>query len=139
MSRKMHHFIVSVPAEKGLPASLAASGLRDAMRGHGDFFGKRFRVRKLVAPTWKPSDRSSSTGAASPPPSTFVRGLEAAARWVDRRREAFDAEHGARDPETGAVEYGRGSHAEAKLEYSSELAEIADGIRALIVPMVDPT
>lgn len=58
-------------------------------------------------------------------------GIEAAAAWVDKRREAFDAEHGHHDPDTGAFEYGVGSHAQAKAEYSAELAEIADGIRAL--------
>lgn len=58
-------------------------------------------------------------------------GIEAAAVWVDSRREAFDREHGYEDPDTGEWEYGTGQHAEAKREYSWELAEIAEGLRAL--------
>lgn len=52
--------------------------------------------------------------------------LEQAARWVRNRADAYDAEHGTTDPETGAREYpGTGD------EYMMELAEIEDGIRAL--------
>ncbi|OZI59904.1 hypothetical protein CAL28_10465 [Bordetella genomosp. 11] len=58
-------------------------------------------------------------------------GIEAAARWIDTRRDDFDREHGYEDPDTGALEYGTGPHAEAKREYSFELAEIAEGLRAL--------
>lgn len=72
------------------------------------------------------------TGLA--PPSTAQ--IEAAMRekcaaWVDKRREAFDAENGYEDSETGAFEYGIGPHAQAKEEYSTELYEIAEGIRAI--------
>lgn len=58
-------------------------------------------------------------------------GIEVAARWVNARRAAFDSKHGRPDPDTGAFEYGTGPHAEAKREYSAELAEIAEGLRAL--------
>jgi hypothetical protein len=59
------------------------------------------------------------------------QGIELAVKWVEQRREDFMREHGYEDPETGAWEYGTGKHAEAKHEYETELAEIADGIRAL--------
>ena len=59
-------------------------------------------------------------------------GIEAAALWVDKRRQAFDNAHGSIDPETGALEFGRGSRANRQEDYSSELAEIAEGLRALI-------
>lgn len=65
-----------------------------------------------------------------PASSDLSPGLEAAAKWVERVRSEFDAEHGHEDPETGAWEYGTGPHAQAKAEYSAELIEIADGIRA---------
>ena len=70
----------------------------------------------------------------APQPSAAVvrdAALEEAAKWVDKRRGDFDAENGHTDPDTGAFEYGRGAHAAAKGEYSGELAEIADAIRAL--------
>lgn len=57
-------------------------------------------------------------------------GIELAAKWVDERREAYDREHGSIDLETGALEFG--SH--VKAEYSAELFEIAEGIRAVTPP-----
>ncbi|MGY6029868.1 hypothetical protein [Phytobacter sp. AG2a] len=66
--------------------------------------------------------------APSIPTVSFYRdGIEAAAKWVDAQREAYDNEHGTTDPETGTFEFGN----DAQLEYSATLAEIADGIRAL--------
>lgn len=53
-------------------------------------------------------------------------GLEAAARWVDSRREDYDRDHRITDQETGFWEYpGAGA------EYVGELVEIAKGIRSL--------
>lgn len=60
-----------------------------------------------------------------------VATAEDAAAWVEARRDAFVAEHGSTDPGTGALEFGRGPHAEAKAEYVGELEEIAAGLRAL--------
>ncbi len=57
-----------------------------------------------------------------------VDGIELAARWVEKRLEDYDSEHGSTDPETGTREYpGRG----AGEEYVGELMEIIEGIRAL--------
>ncbi|MHB2215796.1 hypothetical protein ACX64P_20365 [Raoultella ornithinolytica] len=59
---------------------------------------------------------------------TFYRdGIEAAAKWIDQQREAYDSEHGWSDPDTGAFEFGN----DAQREYSSTLEELAEGIRAL--------
>lgn len=60
-----------------------------------------------------------------------VATAEDAAAWVEARRDAFVAEHGSTDPDTGALEFGCGAHAEAKAEYVCELEEIAAGLRAL--------
>lgn len=60
-----------------------------------------------------------------------VATAEDAAAWVEARRDAFVQEHGATDTDTGAVEFGRGAHADAKAEYVGELEEIAEGLRAL--------
>ena len=56
---------------------------------------------------------------------------ERCAAWVDKRREEFMHTFGHQDPETGAWEYGTGPHATAKQEYECELAEIAEGLRAM--------
>lgn len=59
---------------------------------------------------------------------TFYRdGIEAAAKWIDQQRKAYDSEHGWSDPDTGAFEFGN----DAQREYSSTLEELAEGIRAL--------
>ena len=59
-------------------------------------------------------------------PDARQRALEEAAQWVQKRADAYDAEHGKTDPETGTREWpGDGE------EYMFELQEIADGIRAI--------
>jgi hypothetical protein len=45
--------------------------------------------------------------AQTAPVVTFYRdGIEAAAKWIDKQREAYDSEHGWSDPDTGAFEFG---------------------------------
>lgn len=56
-------------------------------------------------------------------------GIEVAAKWVDKQREAYDNEHGRHDPDTHAFEFG----SDAQRDYSDTLAEIAEGIRSLTV------
>ena len=59
---------------------------------------------------------------------TFYRdGIEAAGKWIDQQREAYDSEHVWSDPGTGSFEFG----SDAQREYSSTLEELAEGIRAL--------
>lgn len=78
----------------------------------------------------------AAPGVAPPPaapqaeaPSQFARGIDAAARFVEKRLADYDAEHGSTDPDTGTREYpGTGD------EYACELAEIAEAIRALAPP-----
>lgn len=66
--------------------------------------------------------------AQTAPVATFYRdGVEAAAKWIDQQREAYDSEHGWSDPDTGAFEFGN----DAQRGYSSTLEELAEGIRAL--------
>ncbi len=59
-------------------------------------------------------------------------GIKSAADWVEKRRLDFEREHGSIDTETGALEFGTGGHAQLKEEYVGELAEIEEGIRALL-------
>ena len=56
---------------------------------------------------------------------------ERCAAWVDARRDAFVNDNGSIDPDTGALEFGRGVQAEVKSEYVGELEEIAASLRAL--------
>lgn len=67
--------------------------------------------------------------SAQPVPvvSFYRDGIEAAASWVDKQRQAFDNEHGRYDSDTGAFEFGN----DAQRDYSDTLAELADGIRGL--------
>lgn len=69
------------------------------------------------------------TEAAQPAPvvSFYRDGIEAAAKWIDQQREAYDSEHGRHDPDTGSFEFGN----DAQREYSSTLEELGEGIRGL--------
>ncbi len=66
-------------------------------------------------------------GVCSASQPSYRDGIEAAAKWLDKQRESFDNEHGRHDPDTGTFEFGN----DAQLEYSSTLAELSEGIRAL--------
>ncbi|WP_231586667.1 DUF551 domain-containing protein [Cupriavidus basilensis] len=78
-----------------------------------------------------PAAPAAPESPAAPQPSakalTFAAGIEAAAKWVDKRREDHDSEFGAADPDTGAFEFRSVPHE----EYSAELYEVAEGIRAI--------
>lgn len=58
-------------------------------------------------------------------------GLSDAIAWVTKRRDDYIEEFGHVDPDTGALEYGTGKHAEAKREYVGELDEIIEGLQSL--------
>lgn len=58
---------------------------------------------------------------------SYRDGIIAAAKWVERQREAYDNEHGQHDSDTGSFEFGN----DAQRDYSETLAEIAEGIRSL--------
>lgn len=76
-----------------------------------------------------------ATPRAEPQPAQggvgYSAGIKAAADWVRARHDAWFSENGYVDPDTNAVSFGTGSHAHAKEEYSCELTEIEEGIRAL--------
>lgn len=60
------------------------------------------------------------------PTPSFADGIEAAAKWVAKRRDDYVSEHGSYDPTTGVTEFpGTGE------EYVGELDEIEEGMRAL--------
>ncbi len=76
----------------------------------------------------EPADVALYRHAQPAPVVTFYRdGIEAAAKWIDQQREAYDSEHGWSDPGTGSFEFGN----DAQREYSSTLEELAEGIRSL--------
>jgi hypothetical protein len=82
---------------------------------------------------WKVWQARAVQAQATVPEGMRIASIEECAQWVDKRRDDFMREHGYSDPDTGAWEYGSGPHAEAKLEYETELAEIAEGLRSLKV------
>lgn len=54
-----------------------------------------------------------------------------AAAYLRAKAEAFAQEHGSVDPETNALEFRRGAHAEEKSVYFNELLELADELDPL--------
>ncbi|MFI2852690.1 DUF551 domain-containing protein [Klebsiella aerogenes] len=100
--------------------------LRDANEsGSGYLFGIERDANKFADPR---RQIMLYRHAQPAPVITFYRdGIEAAAKWLDQQREAYDSEHGWTDPDTGAFEFGN----DAQRDYSSTLEELAEGIRAL--------
>ncbi|MEL0577029.1 hypothetical protein AACK17_00560 [Pectobacterium punjabense] len=70
---------------------------------------------------------SGNSEQVTPTISFYRDGIVAAAQWVEKKREAYDSEHGRHDPDTGTFEFGN----DAQLEYSETLRDIEEGIRAL--------
>ncbi|WP_052012552.1 hypothetical protein [Pectobacterium betavasculorum] len=70
---------------------------------------------------------SGNSEQVTPTISFYRDGIVAAAQWVEKKREAYDSEHGRHDPDTGTFEFGN----DAQLDYSETLRDIEEGIRAL--------
>jgi hypothetical protein len=70
--------------------------------------------------------------AAAPQPAVaagWSEGIQAAAKLLEKKADDFAQQHGYDD--MGALSFGRGAHADAKLDYHSGLLELAEEIRAL--------
>ena len=90
---------------------------------------ERAAYARWLADTHAPAlRRIDSEGAHA---AGYAAGVAACVAYVEKRRADFAHEHGLMDPETGAWEYGRGDSGELKRQYDCDLAEIADGLRAL--------
>lgn len=113
-------------------AFMAAKQPNSEDGGPSDWFNDtKPQITKAIGLLSRDLFEDAAAQAAAQPTDAQDAGIEAAAKWIDKRRDEFDAEHGSLDPSTGAFEYGSGARGEAKAEYSFELEEIAEGIRAL--------
>lgn len=101
-----------VPAEDGEAGDYYVNGWNDCLE----------EVRKALA---HPAPEAAQ-------PLSFAEGVKAAVKWVEKRRDDYIDEFGYNDPDTGALEFGTGSHAEAKREYVGELEEIVEGLNAIL-------
>ena len=84
---------------------------------------------------WKvalPTGRNILYTHPSPPEGMagWRQGVEAAAALLSKKADDFAKEHGYDD--MGGLSFGRGSHADAKLDYHSSLIELADEVRAML-------
>lgn len=112
------------PKEELITLALAEIAARRFMIESGTYGADvvEFYRRKLVL------SKISLASLKAGPVVTFYRdGIESAATWVDKLRDAYDSEHGRQDPDTGDFEFGN----DAQRNYSATLEEIAEGIRAL--------
>ncbi|WP_420994084.1 hypothetical protein ACKI2N_001820 [Cupriavidus sp. 30B13] len=105
--------------EDGIPAE-CGKAFDSAMLALGWSYSHPQDLKVLAAPPAAPQPSAKAL--------TFAAGIEAAAKWVDKRREDHDSEFGAADPDTGAFEFRSVPHE----EYSAELYEVAEGIRAIL-------
>ena len=72
------------------------------------------------------------THPSPPEGAEWRQGVEAAAALLSKKADDFAQEHGYDD--MGSLSFGRGAHADAKLEYHSTLLELAEEIRSLAPP-----
>lgn len=86
----------------------------------------RARLQEVQPSPTPPSD------SVTAPAGGGVAGIEAAAKLLERKAEDFARENGSDD--LGSLSFGRGAHADAKLEYHSTLLELAEEIRSLAPP-----
>ena len=61
-------------------------------------------------------------------PEEFTRGIDAAAKMLDKMADDYSNAHAVQDPDTGVYEFGRG----AKEDYYNTLRELADDIRSIV-------
>ena len=67
----------------------------------------------------------------------FNRGLRVAIDIINTEADALADDFGAVDPDTGALEFGRGQRANFRLETYNDLRELADRIEAHRAEIVD--
>jgi hypothetical protein len=70
---------------------------------------------------------------AAPQPAVaagWSEGIQAAAKLLEKKADDFAQQHGYDD--MGSLSFGRGAHADAKLDYHSTLIELADEVRAML-------
>lgn len=79
-----------------------------------------------------PIAASAPADSVTAPAGGVVAGIEAAAKLLERKADDFARENGSDD--LGSLSFGRGAHADAKLEYHSTLLELAEEIRSLAPP-----
>jgi hypothetical protein len=61
-------------------------------------------------------------------PEEFTRGIDAAAKMLDKMADDYSNAHAVQDTDTGVYEFGRG----AKEDYYNTLRELADDIRSIV-------
>jgi hypothetical protein len=69
--------------------------------------------------------------------STEFRGLQVAIDIINKEADTLANDFGTVDPETGALEFGRGQRANFRLETYNDLKELADKIEAHRAEIVD--
>ena len=67
----------------------------------------------------------------------FNRGLQVAIDIINKEADTLANDFGTVDPETGALEFGRGQRANFRLETYNDLRELADKIEAHRAEIVD--
>lgn len=84
------------------------------------------RQAQRLAELLKQLDEAEAALAAIQAKDQHAAGIEAAAHYLDKKRESFDYDNAYNDPDTGTVEF-KNNAAE---EYSNTLCELAEEIRA---------
>ncbi|HGF4018899.1 hypothetical protein [Burkholderia cenocepacia] len=76
--------------------------------------------------------RAASANETEAEGATYRAGIEAVAKFIDKKAADYLDECGYVEHDTGAVSWGSGNHADAKRDYHSALVELAEEIRATL-------
>ncbi|WP_186202407.1 hypothetical protein [Burkholderia gladioli] len=92
-------------------------------------------IRKAIALLTSPRAAASGQG--------WREGVNAVAKMLEKKADDYANEFGSVDPDTNALEFGTGAHAEAKREYHWSLVELIEEVQAMLdaapaAPVAEP-
>lgn len=93
-------------------------------------------LRGEIPGEWKPLYPDPVPPAESAAPDGWRNGVEAVAQMIQQKADDYAQRFGHDD--MGRLSFGQGAHAHAKLEYHSDLCELAEEARAMLAAAPKP-
>ncbi|MDW9227040.1 hypothetical protein C7S15_1607 [Burkholderia cepacia] len=78
---------------------------------------------------WLRTGRAASANETGAEGASYRAGIEAVAKFIDKKAADYLDEYGYVEHDTGAVSWGSGNHADAKRDYHSSLVELVEEVR----------
>ncbi len=122
----------SSPAdERAARAEAALRALADECENDATA-GWEERMRRCIDDANRVLARAASANETGAEGAAYRAGIEAVAKFIDKKAADYLDEYGYVEHDTGAVSWGSGNHADAKRDYHSSLVELSEEIRATL-------